>query len=119
MALVLARFLPVLDCPDPRSLAEFYRRLLGWEAIVDRDDWVELGRDDATALAFQRAPDFVARHWPSEGVHTHLDLHVPDLDEAEQQALELGALRIDVQSPDDMFRVYRDPAGHHFCLCRN
>lgn len=113
----MTRFLPVLDCPEPRALADFYRRLLGWSVTDDSDEWVELARDDSTALAFQRAPGFVGRHWPADGVYAHLDLHVPDLDAAEQIALELGALRVDDQRSDGTFRVYRDPAGHHFCLC--
>ena len=27
----------VLDCPDPRALADFYARLLGWPAASDVD----------------------------------------------------------------------------------
>ncbi len=32
----------VLDAPDARELADFYRRLLGWEIKVDEGDWVLL-----------------------------------------------------------------------------
>jgi predicted enzyme related to lactoylglutathione lyase len=119
MALATTRFLPVLDCPDPRALAGFYGELLGWRISDDRDEWVELARDDSTAMAFQRAPDFVPRMWPGEGVLAHLDFHVPDLDDAERIALDLGATRIDGLSPATGFRVFRDPAGHHFCLCND
>ncbi|UYP17782.1 VOC family protein [Rhodococcus sp. Z13] len=118
MALPTTRFLPVLDCPDPRALAHFYRDLLGWTITDDQDDWVELARDDSTALAFQRDPDFRGRAWPAEGVHAHLDIHVPDLDAAERIALDLGALREGGRGGSTGFRVFRDPAGHYFCLCK-
>ncbi len=32
----------VLDAPDASELADFYRRLLGWESTVDEGDWVLL-----------------------------------------------------------------------------
>ncbi|MEE2031236.1 VOC family protein [Rhodococcus chondri] len=117
MALATSRFLPVLDCPDPRGLAAFYRDLLGWQVTQDSDDWVELSRDGYLALAFQLAPQFVPRAWPAEGVHSHIDVFVDDLDDAEREALRLGALRVDHPPTPQKFRVYRDPAGHHFCLC--
>ncbi len=117
MPIPTSTFVSVLDCPDPRALASFYRDLLGWTLARDDDDWVELARDDDNALAFQRSPDFVPARWPSESVHVHLDFYVPDLDDAERLTLELGATRVDDPSSTRNFRVYRDPAGHHFCLC--
>lgn len=117
MALATTKFVSVLDCPDPRALAQFYRDLLGGSVTQDAENWVELTRDERNALAFQRAPDFVPRPWPSESVYAHLDIYVPDLDEGEDIALGLGALRVDDPSTTKNFRVYRDPAGHHFCLC--
>ena len=32
----------VLDSPDARELAGFYRRLLGWQTTADEPDWVTL-----------------------------------------------------------------------------
>jgi hypothetical protein len=32
----------VLDAPDPRRLAAFYQRLLGWAIGQDEPDWVTL-----------------------------------------------------------------------------
>ena len=34
----------VLDSPDAGRLADFYRRLLGWEVRAEESDWVEIGR---------------------------------------------------------------------------
>ncbi len=44
-------------------------------------------------------------------------LDVPDLDAAEAQVLEIGARKHEHQ-PGETFRVFTDPAGHPFCLCR-
>lgn len=111
----------VLDCPDPRSLAEFYRRLVGGEIASQDDDWVVL-TVDGWRLAFQLAEDFAAPTWPTgeRPQQFHLDLTVDDVDAVEPEVLALGATRHPVQPGEeagDPFRVYLDPAGHPFCLC--
>jgi catechol-2,3-dioxygenase len=45
----------VLDCPDPRVLAEFYRALMGGEITYADDDWVNLRDGGNVLLSFQRA----------------------------------------------------------------
>ncbi|HEX8971940.1 VOC family protein [Oryzihumus sp.] len=30
----------VIDCPDPRRLADFYCQVLGMQVTEDREDWV-------------------------------------------------------------------------------
>ena len=112
----------VLDCPDTRVLAEFYRDLLGWQIkYVDPDDgWTTLSDDGPYKLAFQQSPDYQPPRWPdpSSSQQFHIDVTVDDLDIAEKQVLELGARKADVQlSTDNQFRVFLDPAGHPFCLC--
>ena len=110
----------VLDAPDARELADFYRRLLGWEINVDEGDWVLLRRpDDGTSLSFQTEPHYVRPVWPgAQGeqlMMLHLDIEVDDLDEAGAHAIALGAVLASFQPQDDV-RVYLDPAGHPFCL---
>ena len=34
----------VIDCPDPRSLAEFYGTVLGW-TVDASDDWADVRAD--------------------------------------------------------------------------
>jgi len=83
----------VIDCPDPRDLAQFYSRLLGEPVTFAEDDFVVVSRDDHTSgLAFQLAPDFVPPTWPDPALpqQMHLDVMVDDLDEAE--AAEVRAL---------------------------
>ena len=113
----------VLDCPDPRALAEFYRELVGGEITHADDEWVNL-RDGATViLSFQRVENHRPPVWP-EGdppQQLHLDVTVDDIDAAEERTLALGATKHAVQpgeaEDDGSFRVYLDPAGHPFCLC--
>jgi catechol 2,3-dioxygenase-like lactoylglutathione lyase family enzyme len=116
----------VLDCPDPYALAEFYAALLGQEIADDGDaSWQSLrGDGSGVCLAFQRATNYVAPHWPDgPPQQMHLDLTVDDFVLAHQRALALGAAALSPTSAPEPgktggFRVYADPAGHPFCLCR-
>jgi catechol 2,3-dioxygenase-like lactoylglutathione lyase family enzyme len=114
----------VLDCPDTRVLAEFYRALVGWEIVYadydSEDGWATLSQDGEPRLCFQRVADYRPPHWPGSErpQQLHIDVTVDDMDAAEKQVLALGAVKTDVQpSEDDAFRVFLDPAGHPFCLC--
>ncbi|MDT0266837.1 VOC family protein [Streptomyces sp. DSM 44915] len=110
----------VLDAPVAGELADFYRRLLGWETADDEPDWVRLvPPGGGTALSFQSEPDYVPPVWPStptrQQLMLHLDFRVPDLAAATAHALAAGATLADRQPQDDV-RVLLDPAGHPFCL---
>lgn len=107
------------DCPDPRALAAFYRSLVGGEVHADDedDDWVELHTANGR-LAFQQIANHRPPTWPEGDVpqQAHVDVKVVDLDAAERDALDLGAVKADVQRRPHSFRVFYDPAGHPFCL---
>ncbi|MGW0738197.1 VOC family protein [Streptomyces sp. NPDC002851] len=109
----------VLDCPDPRSLAEFYAAVLGGTVTHDGPDWYDLEGFEGAPLAFQAAPGHVPPKWPAPDASQqfHLDLTVDDLDAAEKEVLALGARVLDAEDRSRSFRVYADPAGHPFCLC--
>jgi catechol 2,3-dioxygenase-like lactoylglutathione lyase family enzyme len=104
----------ILDCPDPRALAEFYARLLDQPVTYDGDDFVVVAPNDRTSgLAFQRDDRHCPPTWPDPAVpqQMHLDVMVEDPAAAGPQVVELGATRLDGD-------VYADPAGHPFCLIR-
>ncbi|WP_407649572.1 VOC family protein [Goodfellowiella coeruleoviolacea] len=111
----------VLDCPDPRELASFYARLLGWRTREDPEDdgdWVMLDdADGAHRLSFQRSADYQPPTWPDQTrpQMLHLDLYVDDMDAAHEFAVSAGARLLDDSHKE--FRVFADPAGHPFCLC--
>ncbi len=109
----------VIDCPDPRGLAAFYRELTGLDELLGEDDWVTLGRGGDVRVAFQRAEDYRPPQWPdpAQPQHMHLDIFVPDLDEAAAKVEALGARRLGGDGV--AFLVYADPAGHPFCLSRD
>ena len=118
--MTIARFaLGALDCPDPRSLAEFYQRIVGGKIREPAtDEWVRLQLSNGSDLGFQRNDGYRPPQWP-DGLpqQAHLDFDVPDLDEGERAVLELGARKAEWQPSPDEWRVFLDPAGHPFCLC--
>lgn len=123
----------VLDTTDPRALAEFYRRLLGYhyrpgdepnDTEGDSPDWLVLrDGDGVNRLAFQQVERLEPTTWPSPDVpmQLHLDLTVPDkaaLEQQRQRAEALGAqLALDrSQDEEEPLYVFRDPSGHPFCI---
>lgn len=117
----------VLDTTDVPRLAEFYRDLLGWSFSEDYDpedvSWCTLVGPDGFRLAFQRAESVTPTTWPDPTVpqQLHLDFlidSVEELEEHHRRALRLGAVvRLDrSDDPEEVLRVYTDPAGHTFCL---
>jgi Glyoxalase-like domain len=121
----------VLDCTDTRSLAEFYRQLLGYvyrpgdeSPDPQGDDWLVLrDTEGRNRVAFQQVPELPPSTWPEHQVpqQLHLDLTVPTLtalDLQHDRALSLGARLVLDRSDDEEepLRVYADPAGHPFCI---
>src|SRR5699024_9709499 len=119
----------VLDTADVHGLADFYRRLLGWEFApgngpedVEADEW-QIIRGGGQMLAFQYAREVPRSTWPDPQVpqQLHLDFTVAttaELEECHERALALGAtlIRDESDHPDEPICVYADPAGHPFCL---
>jgi catechol 2,3-dioxygenase-like lactoylglutathione lyase family enzyme len=110
----------VLGAPDPRALAAFYQRLLGWRIAADEPEWVTLQPPGGgTGLSFQLEPLHVPPVWPATPgepqMTAHLDIAVDDLAVAGAHAETAGAVLADFQ-PQEHVRVYLDPAGHPFCL---
>src|SRR5579863_9639922 len=104
----------VIDCPDPRALAEFYSELLGLSITYESDDWVVIAENDHTSgFAFQLAPDHQPPAWPnpSRPQQFHIDVMVEDLERAGARVIAIGGTRIGHGE-----NVYSDPAGHPFCL---
>ncbi|MBK6887876.1 MAG: VOC family protein [Tetrasphaera sp.] len=118
--MAIARYpVVVLDCPDPKTLAEFYGALLDWEGKQGDEDWWSIRAEYGHSIAFQRVDGYTAPRWPGQEMpqQMHIDVDVDDLDVAEAAVLELGATKHDYQ-PGTTFRVFLDPAGHPFCLCQ-
>lgn len=119
----------VLDCTNPRELAEFYRELLGLiyrpgDEPPAAHDWLVLrNADGVPQLAFQQVAEQTRPTWPDPAIpqQFHLDLTVESKAELlaeHERALSLGAtMHLDkVEDPEEPLRVYADPAGHPFCI---
>lgn len=110
----------VLGAPDPRTLAAFYQRLLGWAIGADEDEWVTLRHPEwPFSLGFQLETDHTPPVWPASSgdqqMQVHLDVEVDDLEAGVAFAVEAGATIANFQ-PQDAVRVLIDPVGHPFCL---
>ncbi|MFE9395036.1 VOC family protein [Streptomyces flavidovirens] len=113
----------VLDCAEPEVLAEFYAGLLDAEARVGTNpDFVEVVGGQGVCLAVRRDHGYAPPSWPrpedSQQAHLRILVERGDMDEAEREAVSLGARPVDTKNnsgPRDE-RVYSDPAGHSFTL---
>lgn len=97
-----------------RPVATFYAELLGMEFL--REDWyiIAESREAEPHLAFGDGPGAKPMpRWPDPDYpqQLHLDVAVPDLEQAAERAMTLGATRLDAER-----NVYADPVGHPFCL---
>ncbi|MDT9685243.1 VOC family protein [Streptomyces sp. TRM76323] len=113
----------VLDCSEPEALAEFYAGLLGADVRRCADpDFVEVVGHDGVHLAIRRDHGYAPPSWPrpddSQQAHLHILVAEADMDEAEREAVGLGARPVETREnsgPRDV-RTYADPAGHSFTL---
>lgn len=120
-----------IGAPDPRELAAFYARMLGWPVTASEparpgsppeDGWAQLkppaGATGPT-LNFEYEAKYTRPVWPSEPgrqhITQHLDIAVTDLDGAVAWAVEAGAIMADFQ-PQEHVKVMFDPSGQPFCL---
>lgn len=115
----------------PRELARFYAVLLGWPVAAsegptpdepENGGWAQVRPPAGVAgprLNFEYERCFARPVWPGQpGRQTasqHLDIHVDDLDLAQEWAMACGAVLAPEQPQDDV-RVLLDPDGHPFCL---
>lgn len=108
----------VVDCRDPMRLATFYAGVLGGSLHEEDETWVVLTDPQGRRLAFQYSPEYEPPRFPDPrgSQQFHLDIRVDEVDAAEKAVLGLGATRVTDAIGEDRFRVYRDPAGHTFCL---
>ena len=113
----------IIDCPDTMELARFYAEVTGRPVkagSTERWAGVQFGELE---LAFIQVEGYRAPRWPDaeHAKQFHLDFEVDDVEAEQARVLALGAtLQQDFIGPDGYgWRVYTDPVGHPFCLCRN
>ena len=106
----------VVDCADPAGLAVFWAGVLGGEPKARDASWHYLDPPGWTRLAFQRVPE-----GKSVKNRLHLDVEVPDIDQATRQAEALGAVPVGGIHRDTAgsFQVLLDPEGNEWCVVRS
>ncbi|MCD1286026.1 VOC family protein [Brevibacterium sp. GP-SGM9] len=125
----------VIDTTDPRTLAEFYRHLLGYvyrpgdeppetvevdgesgsraaDSVADDADWLVLTDGNGVRkLAVQKVAELTPTTWPDDKVpmQLHLDFTVSDAEELERQrrrAVVLGATVLFDRTDDPVEPLY-------------
>ncbi|MER7108775.1 VOC family protein [Streptomyces sp. NPDC000229] len=113
----------VLDSAEPEALAEFYAKLLDARTQRGTDpDFIEVVGQYGVCVAVRRDHGYAPPSWPrpddSQQAHLHILVAQEDMDEAEREAVGLGARPVETRDnsgPRDV-RTYSDPAGHSFVL---
>ncbi|MFJ7154326.1 VOC family protein [Streptomyces sp. NPDC101118] len=118
----------VLDSAEPELLARFYAELLGGTAAPapDDGDLLLVSGPAGVVLGVRRDPHHAPPSWPlpegSQQAHLHILVPAPSLDDAEREAVALGARPVAAEDPGSgpgsrtTVRRYADPAGHGFVL---
>jgi catechol 2,3-dioxygenase-like lactoylglutathione lyase family enzyme len=104
----------VIDCNNAELMTTFWGALLGFEVKWSNPTYRFLLDPDGRrpGLVLQLVPER-----PREKNRLHLDLEVADVAAAVDQAVELGATRVETIEEDGIaWTVMRDPEGNHFCL---
>jgi len=115
----------VLDSPDPLGLARFWAGLLGGEPVEWYPGWITLEPPPhGQRLSFQGTGSAGPAAGGEAGPIVHFDVLVSDLAAAHERVVAAGAVftaervspRPGPRGEPVPWRVYRDPAGHPFCL---
>jgi predicted enzyme related to lactoylglutathione lyase len=116
----------VLDSHDPWRLARFWAQLLGGTPVQWYPGWVTLEPPPhGQRLSFQGAGAGGGQApAPGTAPRAHFDVLVGDLAAAHERVIAAGAAfagehvspRPGPAGEEVTWRVYRDPAGHPFCL---
>ena len=104
-----------IDCHDPGFLLSFWQQLVGGNLMADSpDDYLMLEDIPIIGLmGFQKVPEK-----KQVKNRVHLDLEVPDIEEAVTSSTRIGATRLGVvhEEPANFFQVMSDPEGNEFCF---
>jgi len=106
----------VVDAVDPKLVADFWCRVLGWRVVEESDEGINIASLDGSwpTIDFIPVPE---RKTVKNRLHLDLRADGVSTDVELERLLELGARRVDVgQGPDVSWVVLADPEGNEFCL---
>ncbi|SER95655.1 VOC family protein [Actinokineospora terrae] len=107
-----------IDCADPRTLAAFWTRALGFEVAQDfGGEFMFLGpagarQGEAVFVGLQRVPEERAGK-----NRVHLDFTTADRAAEVARLVDLGAVEVGAHDvPGLSWTVLQDPEGNEFCV---
>jgi predicted enzyme related to lactoylglutathione lyase len=107
----------VLDCLDPRALAQFWAPALGYREVGSVDNYTLLvpDGDNGPRLLLQRVPE------EKGGKNRmHFDIHTADIRREAARLEQLGARRVESDERSEYGHAWVlmcDPEGNEFCVC--
>lgn len=122
----------VVDCHEPRRLAEFWCAVLGYRVLDEEEGAVEIGPPDVSTeddwaewqarLRREPSPPTIVFIVVPEGktVKNRLHIDVSPVDTSQPEEVErliaLGATKADIGQGDVPWTVLHDPEGNEFCV---
>ncbi len=111
----------VIDCLEPRRLAQFWCEVLGFVVLDFEGGAVEIGPQEGFG-GLQSTLVFSPTDKPkTDKLRLHIDISPTDRDQDAELArlLAIGARPADIgQTGDEPWHVLVDPEGNEFCLLR-
>jgi hypothetical protein len=107
----------VIDCHDPRRVADFWAATLGWDVQTNdgKSFWMS-----ATGAPFPDMPIVFVGVPEDKTVKNRVHLDVSpvgcDRDDEVDRLLGLGATRADIGQGETPWAVLADPEGNEFCV---
>ena len=106
----------IVDCNEPRLVADFWEQVLGWE--VQEDDgllWMSASGNPFPDLLLVFVP---VTEKKSVKNRVHLDVNPVGCSQEEEVArlTALGARPVDVGQGESSWVVLADPEGNEFCV---
>jgi catechol 2,3-dioxygenase-like lactoylglutathione lyase family enzyme len=125
----------VVDCEQPRRLAEFWCEVLGYRVLDEEEGAVEIGPPDVSTeddwaewrarLVREPSPPTIVFIVVPEGKTAKNRLHIDvsplgtSQPEEVERLIALGATKADIGQGDVSWAVLRDPEGNEFCVLRS
>ncbi|MGH8995695.1 MAG: VOC family protein [Acidimicrobiales bacterium] len=106
----------IVDCDDPRLVAEFWGQVLGWEPQqAEGAFWLsESGQPfPDLLLVFVEVPE--AKR-VKDRIHLDVSPIGCDRDEEVERLIGLGARHVDIGQGEQPWVVLTDPEGNEFCV---
>ena len=107
----------VIDCNDPRLVAEFWGQMLGWEVQTTSGDELWMSASGAPfpdlVIVFGTVPE---KKTVKDRIHLDVSPIGCDRDEEVERLLALGAQRVDIGQGEQPWVVLADPEGNEFCV---